>query len=96
MAPRILGRMVIDKTLPAGTAKLLAGPEVMARSDLWRSPLLAVIRVRQPGHVPKGVELRQRLGPDLFTARIKGGWLERTLSDPLVAEVEPSRSLVAD
>lgn len=71
--------------LRAGTPEEAPGPP--------DQPVLAIVKVCQPGYVPEGVEVRSRIDDELFTAEIPAGRLQQVRDDPQVASVEMSRNL---
>lgn len=65
-----------------------------ARVNLDEVSFLAIIEVKTEGYVPKGVALRTRITPLLFTARVEPGRLKLLQSDAEVLSIAPSQPLV--
>jgi len=57
------------------------------------APFAAIVKVRQPGYVPKGIVVRAQLGPTLFTADLTAGSLAQLEADPQVDSIAPAERL---
>ena len=56
-------------------------------------PYLAIIKVGKPGHVPKGITPRARMGAQIFTALVTNRVADRLSRDPEVVSVSASRRM---
>lgn len=81
----------IEQSLPEHS-KLKQGAKVFGeehQSDF----LVATVKVSKEGYVPSGVEIRARISPSLFTAKIPWDVLPQLEQDPTVLAIEPSYNL---
>lgn len=70
-------------------------PKISGAGGPWppQGRLAVAVRVSEAGHVPAGLQLRERIDPFLFTAELDAADLYRVADDPGVVSIAPARRI---
>ena len=83
--------MFTVKSIPQQPAKVSGSPVDWPDTGVVK----AIMKVKRPGHVPKGVSLRSRIDDTLFTCEFDIGALHQIAADPLVESISAAQPVQA-
>ena len=93
-AERHFRRSAVE-AVPVGQGKveLNLRRSALASADDGES-MLVIVKVAQDGYLPENVDLRVRVGPKIFTARVTQSVLHQLENDSVVRSVSVSRRMI--